>query len=369
MLEAERFKTDLLAALGHELRNPLTPLFAGVALIREANGDRETIEQHCTLMERQLRQLSCLVDDLLNAHGLDARTLRLQRSRIPLAPVVRTAIEEHRALIARSGHALSATLPATPTFIDGDPLRLGQAIGHLLRNAVKYTPHGGRIELSVERGADLACLSLRDTGIGIPADRLETIFETFDGLDRSLESGDRGLGLGLALVKAVVELHGGTVQAVSDGPGRGSEFRMLLPLVREETAAAPRRASAALGGTKRRVLLVDDNPDVARSLSRLIRILGHDIRVAYDGSEALRVADQFRPEVVVMDIGLPRLNGYDAARALRARYGRAVTLVALTGFEGDMHLGRSREAGFDRHLTKPIEAYELEALLGRVVPE
>ena len=364
---AERFKADLLAALAHELRNPLTPLLAGVAIIREASGDRETIEEHCTLMERQLSQLSRLVDDLLNAHRLSERTLRLRRSRIPLASVVRTAVEENRALIARSGHVLSVTLPATPIFVDADPSRLGQAIGHLLSNAAKHMPDGGRIELSVERDAGLARLSLRDNGIGIPADRLDSIFNMFSRLDRSLETGYNGLGLGLALVKALVELHGGTVQAVSDGPGRGSEFRLSLPLAREEATASPPPASELRRGRARRVLLVDDNRDVARSLSRLVRILGHDVRVAYDGTEAIRVADEFRPEVVVMDIGLPGLNGYDAARALRARHGRAVTLVALTGFGGDMHACRSRDAGFDRHLTKPIEARELEDLLGRAV--
>jgi PAS domain S-box-containing protein len=367
--EADRRKDDFLATLAHELRNPLAPLRAGVAVIRRATGDPDTIVEHCTVMERQLRQLTRLVDDLLDVSDLTHRGLHLEKSRVELAAVARAAVEQIRILVDEADHTLAVGLPEEPIVLDADPVRLGQVLTNLLGNAVKYTPHGGRIELAAERDGARVRLSVRDSGLGIPPDKLDTVFEMFGQLDRSLETGYRGLGIGLTLVKALVHMHGGTIEAQSEGLGKGSVFNVWLPIAvgTEASSAAhvPRDPAPEVRSIANcRVLLVDDNRDVACSLARLIRLLGHEIRIAFDGPEALQIADEFRPDVVLMDIGLPKLNGYDAARAIRSKpWGKTMTLVALTGWGRKSDRRRSHESGFDRHLTKPVEAEVLESLL------
>lgn len=361
---------DFLARLAHELRNPLTPLRAGVAIIRQADGDPETIGEHCALMERQLQQLTRLVNEMLDVSSVAQGTLRVERTRIDLKTVARIAVEENRTLLAQSEHTLSVTLPADPILLDADPLRLSQVLSGLLSNAAKYTPRGGHIELAAAREGAGVRVSVRDNGLGIPPEKREAIFQMFGRLDRSLETGYVGLGIGLTLVKALVEMHGGTIEVRSEGVGEGSEFRVWLPAAAPVAAPAPDPPptdvahAMASQGKSWRVLLVDDNRDVARSLARLVRSLGHDIRVAFDGQEALQVAYRFQPHVVLMDIGLPKLNGYDAAREMRSKpWADDVTLIALTGWGGETDRQRAHEAGFDRHLTKPVEPDVLEALL------
>ena len=361
---------DFLGRLAHELRNPLMPLRAGVSIIRQAVGDPETIGDHCALMERQLQQLTRLVNELLDVSRVAQGSLRVERSRIELKAVARIAVEENRTLLAQSEHTLSVIVPAEPVLLDADPLRLSQVLSGLLNNAAKYTPRGGHIELAAARDGVGVRVSVRDNGLGIPPEKLEAIFQMFGRLDRSLETGYIGLGIGLTLVKALVEMHGGRIDVRSEGPGKGSEFSVWLPAANPavDVVAVPEAPEAGRGtpthGKSWRVLLVDDNRDVARSLARLVRSLGHDIRVAFDGQEALQVAHLFQPHVVLMDIGLPKLNGYDAAREMRSNpWAEDVTLVALTGWGGDMDRQRAHEAGFDRHLTKPVEPDVLEALL------
>ena len=365
--EADRRKDDFLATLAHELRNPLVPLRAGAAAIRKAGGDPETVLEYCTIMERQLQQLTRLVDDLLDVSNLAQRGLTLQRSRIELKAVVRMALEQSRFLVEEADHKLSVRLPDDSIVLDADPVRLGQVLTNLLSNAVKYTPRGGQIELQAERDGHGVRVSVRDNGLGIPPDKLDTIFEMFGQLDRSAETGYKGLGIGLTLVKALVRMHGGTVEAHSEGFGKGSVFHVWLPTAAATEAQVPAHTPAkasALGAANCRVLLVDDNRDVAKAMARWIRLLGHDTRIAFDGSEALQIASEFHPDVVLMDIGLPKLTGYDVAREMRSKaWGRTITLVAVTGWGREADRRQSQEAGFDQHLTKPVEPAVLEALL------
>jgi PAS domain S-box-containing protein len=371
--EADRRKDDFLATLAHELRNPLTPLRAGMAVLRRASDEPDTVVEHCTIMERQLRQLTRLVDDLLDVSDLARRGLHLQRSRIGLAAIAQTALEQIQDLVEEAGHELSVTLPEEQIFLDADPVRLGQVLTNLLSNAVKYTPRGGHIDLTATRDGTGVRVSVRDSGLGIPPDKLDTIFEMFGQIDRSLETGYKGLGIGLSLVKALVHMHGGRIEARSEGPGKGSVFSVWLPIAPQVEAAPPANAPTetaphARSAVCRRVLLVDDNRDVARSMARWIRLLGHEIRVAFDGSEAVQAASEFKPDVVLMDIGLPKLNGYNAAREMRSKpWGEKMTLVAVTGWGRKSDHRRSYESGFDWHLTKPVEPAVLEALLNRCI--
>jgi len=363
--EADRHRDEFLATLAHELRNPLAALRAGVAVVGMASGDPETVVEHCTLMERQLQQLARLVDDLLDMSHLTQRRLSLEKGRIELAAVVRTAVEQSRILAEQADHELSVRLPDERIVLDADPQRLGLVLTHLLSNAVKYTPRGGHIELAAERAGAGVRVSVRDNGLGIPPDKLETIFEIFGRVDRSLETGYKGLGIGLALVNALVKMHGGTIEARSEGLGKGSVFNVWLPIAVETAAPhAPGEAAGVRRTGNCRVLLVDDDQDVARSMARFIRLLGHDIRVAFDGVEAVEMAGEFKPDVVLMDIGLPKVNGYDVAREMRSKpWGEKMILVAVTGWGRESDRRRSHEAGFDRHLTKPMEPDMLEALL------
>jgi PAS domain S-box-containing protein len=365
--EADQRKDDFLATLAHELRNPLVALRAGAVVIRKRSRDPETVLEYCTIMERQLQQLTRLVDDLLDVSNLAHRGLALQKSRIELEAVVRMALEQSHFLIEEAGHELSVRLPKERIFLEADAVRLGQVLTNLLSNAVKYTPHGGKIELAAERGDQGVWMRVKDSGLGIPPDKLDSIFEMFGQLDRSAETGYKGLGIGLTLVKALVRMHGGTVEAHSEGPGKGSVFRVWLPTVSSGEAVLPSDAQekpSAHGGGNCRVLLVDDNHDVAKAMARWIRLLGHDIRVAFDGPEAMLIAGEFNPDIVLMDIGLPKLNGYDVAREMRSKpWGRTMTLVAVTGWGRDADRRQSQEAGFDQHLTKPVEPGVLEALL------
>lgn len=369
--EADRRKDDFLATLAHELRNPLAAVRTAAAVIRKAQGDPETVVEYCVIMERQLRHLGRLVDDLLDVADITRRGLPIEQVTVELSSVVRTALEQSRALVEEAGHELSITLPTEPVVLHADPERLVQILTNLLSNAVKYTPRGGRIALNVEREAGDVRLSVKDCGLGIPIDKLESVFEMFSQLDRSLETGNKGLGIGLALSKALVVMHGGRIKAYSEGLGTGSEFTVWLPVAAAfdgaQSAMTPADSQNPNVPAGCRVLMVDDNQDVALSTVRLLQQMGHDVRVALNGADAMEIADDFRPDVVLLDIAMPKVNGYEVARTLRANtWGKQMTLVAVTGWgqEGDQR--RSAEAGFDRHMTKPVDPLVLEAFLKSV---
>ena len=364
--EADHRKDEFLATLAHELRNPLAAARTAVAVIQKANGDTTAVIENCTVMERQLRQLTRLVDDLLDVADITRRGLPLAKTRIELAAIVRMAIEQSRPLVEEGGQELSVRLPVEAIMLDADPARLVQVLTNLLSNAAKYTPRGGSIELSVEREGHELRLSVKDSGIGIPTEKLESVFEMFGQLDRSLEKGYTGLGIGLALARTLVAKHGGRIKAHSEGLGKGSEFSVWLPLA--EATPSPRvlidPAERPHNTTGCRVLMVDDNRDVAVAMSRLIRLLGHEVRVALNGAEAIRIAEEMKPDVVLLDIAMPEMNGYEVARMLRSQpIGALMTLVAVTGWGREHDQRRSMEAGFDRHMTKPVDPLVLETFL------
>jgi len=371
--EADRRKDEFLAVLAHELRNPLAPIRNSLHILKLADRREGSTEEIVAMMDRQVDHMVRLVDDLMEVSRITRGKILLQRERIDVGAVIRGAIEASRPLIEAAGHHLTLTLPPEPLLVEGDAFRLSQVVANLLNNAAKYTEPGGRIWLSAEaqegESGSWAAISVRDNGIGIPVSMLSRVFELFTQIDRHSDLAQGGLGIGLALVKSLVEMHGGTVEARSEGPSRGSEFTIRLPLVR---AARPAEVTSTLPHPvavleSRRILVVDDNRDAAESLGSLLELLGADVRVAYDGSEALRVAAAQKPNVVLLDIGMPGMDGYEVARRLRRqRELRNIMLIALTGWGQDEDRGRSREAGFDYHLTKPADMSVLQSLLTSV---
>jgi PAS domain S-box-containing protein len=362
--QADRRKNDFLATLAHELRNPLAPLRTGLQVLRltEDQGSREQVRD---MMERQLGQLVRLVDDLLDISRISRDRLELRKARIPLAAVIDNAVETARPLLDSKGQSLTVSLPSEPVYLDADLTRLAQVFWNLLNNSAKYTDPGGRVELSARVEGREVLVTVRDNGMGIPAEALPGLFTIFAQVNRSLERAEGGLGIGLALVKGLVQMHAGTVKARSDGLGRGSEFLVRLPLAggpAGETKPPTVPTSADAG--RRRILVVDDNRDAAATLAMMLSLLGHDTRIAHDGLEALELAEAFRPDVVLLDIGLPKLNGYDACRRIRQQsWGKDTFIVAVTGWGQDEDRRRSQEAGFNGHLVKPIELAALEKLL------
>jgi CheY-like chemotaxis protein len=321
-------------------------------------------------MERQVTHLVRLIDDLMDVSRITRGKLALRKERVELATVIHAAVDTSRPLIEAADHELSLTVPARPIIVDADPTRLAQVFSNLLNNAAKYTDPGGNIALIAERQGSDVVVTVRDNGVGIPPEMLPRVFEMFTQVDRSLERSQGGLGIGLSLVKGIVEMHRGSVEALSDGQGRGSEFVVRLPIV---VAGTPQPTTGGVDSAAvspaagRRILVVDDNQDSARSLARLLKLTGHEAHMAHDGGEAVEAAEQHRPEVILLDIGLPVMNGYDVARAIRGRpWGSDVAIVALTGWgqEGDRQ--RSKDAGIDRHLVKPVDPADLERLLAEL---
>ncbi len=369
LAESDRRKTEFLATLAHELRNPLAPISNGLQLMRTAFGNPAAQEKVRGMMERQLKQLVRLVDDLLDVARISSGKVELKRERIALAPVLHGAVEASMPLINAGGHEIAVDIPAQDIELVADPTRLGQVVCNLLNNAAKYTPNGGRIELSARRDGDAVAISVADTGIGIAPEALPHLFEMFTQVGRDRDRSQGGLGIGLALVRRLVELHEGSVSAESAGPGRGCKFTLRLPLpvrvAAEVPAAAP--APAAKAPAHLRVLVVDDNVDAAESLAALLDLAGHATRVAHDGDQALRAAHEFRPEIVFLDIGMPGKDGYEVAKELRNQpeTQRAV-LVALTGWGAKDDRARSKSAGFDHHLTKPAGMAAVEGLLSQM---
>jgi PAS domain S-box-containing protein len=363
--DADRRKDEFLATLAHELRNPLAPVRNSLELIKLAGGDAELIERARSTMDRQISQMVRLIDDLLDVSRITRNKLELRRRPVDFAPIVLHAVESTHPLFEQARHELLVGLPAETIRLDADPERLTQVFGNLLTNACKYTEPGGRIWLSAERRSTDVVVTIRDTGIGIPPDRLPEVFDLFTQVDRSLERSQGGLGIGLSLVKRLVEMHEGSVSAHSEGRGRGSEFVVRLPILTEEPVAGPPPSSGDDVTTARgRILVVDDNHDGAESLALLLARTGAETRTAHDGASAVAAAAAFRPDVILLDLGMPKMNGYEACKAIREQpWGQDMVIVALTGWGQDEDRRRSAAAGFDGHLVKPVERAALVSLL------
>jgi PAS domain S-box-containing protein len=363
--EAARRKDEFVAMLAHELRNPLAPISNAIAIMKMASTQGDAFAGARAMVERQLTHLVRLIDDLLDASRVTLGKLNLQPERVDATALLQEAAEAARPLAERMEQDLRLDLPPEPVWIDGDPLRLSQVFGNLLVNAVKFTPPGGRIELAARIENDTLVASVSDDGMGIAAEQLGSIFELFVQLDRSLERNQAGLGIGLTLVHRLVELHGGSVVAESAGPGRGSRFTVRLPVAPSPALEPGEPVAASPAPRRRQVLVVDDNRDSAESLASLLELAGHELHQAYDGPEAIALAERHRPDAIVLDIGLPGINGYEACRRIRElRPGYDPLVVALTGWGQEDDRRRSAEAGFDAHLVKPVDVDELRRLLG-----
>ena len=364
--DSDRRKDEFLATLAHELRNPLAPLRNAAQLLRLGGHDPAVVKQARATMERQLATMVRLIDDLLDVSRITYGCIGLKKQRIDLANVLASAIESSRPLIEAAGHDFRISLPREPIILEADMTRLAQVFMNLLNNAAKYTEPGGRIELKAERHSAEAWVGVKDSGIGIAREALPRVFDMFMQADHSLERAGGGLGIGLTLVKRLVEMHGGTVEAASAGPLKGSEFIVRLPIAAAANAEpdSGQGTDARKGTSPRRVLVVDDNVDAVESLAMLLQMMGNEVRSAQDGLEAVNIAASFRPEVVLMDIGMPKMNGYDAARHIRGEpWGKDILLVALTGWGQTEEQRRSKEAGFDLHLVKPVQPAALQELL------
>ncbi len=367
--ELDQRKNEFLATLAHELRNPLAPLRNGLEVMRLASGSAETVEKARGMMERQLAQMVRLVDDLLDVSRVSRGKIELRRAPIELAAVLRNALETSQPLVNERGHKIEVAIPDERILLDADMTRMSQVFANLLNNAAKYTEAGGRIALSVKVLEGEVAVSVKDNGIGIPPDMLASVFDIFTQVDRGLEKSQGGLGIGLSIARRLVEMHGGTIVVESPGNRMGSEFIVRLPArVEARTPAAPEVARAARTGAPRhRILIADDNADSAATLSIMLGVMGHEVSVARDGEEAVHMAAEFAPDAILMDIGMPRMNGYEACETIRRQpWGAAILIVALTGWGQEEDKSRSRAAGFDRHLVKPVEPLTLEGLLDAI---
>ncbi|MBS2011375.1 MAG: response regulator [Deltaproteobacteria bacterium] len=366
LVQADRRKDRFLATLAHELRNPLAPLRTGLALLER--GGCEAAPRVLPMMERQLGHMVRLIDDLLDVSRVSSGKIVLKKEKVHLRALVESAIETSRPLVESRRHTLVVSLPTDPIVLEVDAVRIAQVLSNLLNNAAKYTPDGGRIEVDAQVADGRVVIRVTDTGVGIAPDVLPRAFDMFTQVGHTLERADGGLGIGLALARSLAEMHGGALHGASEGPGRGSTFTLELPAAETLVldAAPPEEQAAPISGAPRRVLLVDDNEDATELLAELLANAGHTTRVAFDGPSALALASTFLPEVILLDIGLPGMNGYEVAAELRRRPElQGALIVALTGWGSDADRQRSREAGFDVHLTKPVETRVIEALLRR----
>jgi PAS domain S-box-containing protein len=366
--ETDRRKDEFLATLAHELRNPLAPIRNALEIIRMNGPERSSVEDIAhKMIERQISQMIRLVDDLLDVSRITTGRLELRRERIDLAHVIRSAVETSRPLIDAARHELSIELPSVPILLDADPIRLAQVFSNVLNNAARYMAEGGRIRVTAERDHQMVTVIVQDFGIGIAQDTLPRIFDMFAQGDAHGEQSRGGLGIGLTLVKRLVEMHSGSVEAYSEGRGRGTSISVRLPIAAAASAPLqPPKSNTGrrLSSTTNRILIADDNRDAAESMGMLLRLMGNDVRTVFDGMEAVEEAETFRPDVILLDIGMPKLNGYEAARRIRQKgWSQGTKLVALTGWgrEDDKH--KAAEAGFDRHFTKPIDPAVLERLI------
>ena len=369
--EADRRKDEFLAILAHELRNPLAPMRSALETLRLAPENRNNATWARDIMTRQIEQMVRLIDDLLDLSRVSRGKIKLERESLGLYEIVIDTLEVCRPAIKKAGHLLDVHLPEEPLRVRGDRTRLVQVLCNLLSNAAKYTAPGGRIELAAaQEGADIV-ISVSDNGVGIPQAMLSKVFEMFTQVENTLEHSQGGLGIGLTLVKRLVELHGGTVEARSDGVGHGARFLVRLPADDGSAAPAPESAAHApvVQERRHRIMVADDNRDAADTLASMLKLFGHEVCIAYDGQEAVELAASFQPDLALLDIGMPRLNGYDAARTIRSQpKGREVLLVALTGWGQPEDKRRSQSAGFDEHLVKPVDPAVLGRLLAAARP-
>jgi signal transduction histidine kinase len=376
LAEADRRKTEFLATLAHELRNPLAPITAGLAMVR-LQTDPAQATQTLDMVERQVNQMVILVDDLLDIARISGGKLELKKDLVELKAIVSVAIETSQPHIQEKDHALRVQMTEEALVLEADPTRIAQVIANLLNNAAKYTPSGGRIDLSVHRenakndANGEVVISVADNGIGLAQDSLDKIFEMFSQADLSANRANGGLGIGLALVRQLVEMHGGAVSAASLGIGQGSTFTVRLPLASRKALPAvnqKRSGDKPPSSSKQlRILVVDDHVDAAKALATVLAFKGHVVEVAHSGLSALSMAAEFRPDVAFLDIGMPGMDGYETARAVRKIAGlAAVRLVALTGWGTKADRARSTAAGFDHHLTKPAALDAVDVLLAKI---
>ena len=367
--EANRRKDEFLAMLSHELRNPLAPIANALEVLRRSGHDEPELRSTRDVISRQVNDLARLIDDLLDASRITSGKVRLQMQKIELSGVVSRAIETTRPLTEARKHRLTVSIPSEPIWLQADPTRLAQVFSNLLNNAAKYTQEGGDIELKAEREGSELVVVVRDTGVGIPAEVLPHIFDLFTQADRSLDRAQGGLGIGLTLARSIVQLHGGAVQAFSAGPNRGSEFVVRLPVVDEPASDRTKAAYAdqAPAVRARRILVVDDNVDSTETMAMLLKLSGHEVDVAADGESALAAAKEFLPEIILLDVGLPGMHGYQVAERLRSLpENKNLVIVALTGYGQEQDRQRAMEAGFDYHFVKPVDFVKLESLVNNL---
>jgi signal transduction histidine kinase/ActR/RegA family two-component response regulator len=361
--DADRRKDEFLATLSHELRNPLAPIRTALEVMRIGRDNWELVEKARATMERQLAHLVRITDDLLDVSRITQNKVELRRERIDLRSALHSAIESTRPLIDAQGQTLALDLPRVPIWVNADFTRLSQVFANLLNNSTKYTERGGQITVQLTADELQSTVIVSDTGVGVPPSMLARIFDMFTQVQEFRDRTQGGLGIGLTLAKRLVELHGGTIDAASEGADRGTTFTVRLPLSALLERAATERAAEASGSSECRVLIAEDNPDAAEMMRVMLSFKGHDVRVASNGLQAVAIAEQFDPHIGFLDIGMPGVDGYEAARRIRDLLGSRIVLVALTGWGQDEDKRRSKEAGFDHHLTKPPEPEVLDQLI------
>jgi len=367
--EQDRRKDEFLATLAHELRNPLAPIRTGLAVLKLAPSIDATMKTR-EIMERQVQHMVHLIDDLLDVSRITSGKVQLKKERIDVRTIWDTALEASRPVIEASGHVLFVSAPKEALLLDADPTRMAQVVSNLLNNAAKYTPEGGRIELSAERDHCHAVIRVRDNGVGLTPEALPRVFELFSQVGKTLDRSQGGLGIGLALVKRLVEMHGGEVTVESQGPGQGSTFAVRLPLAMIQAATGVQitgeQTSRSLS-VPRRLLVVDDNVDGAETIAMLLTLFGHSVQTVHTGADALNAARTFQPSVMFLDIGLPGMSGYEVAQQLRSDSSmNGLILVALTGWGSEEDRRQARSVGFDHHLTKPVGMEKLQSLLSEI---
>jgi signal transduction histidine kinase/CheY-like chemotaxis protein len=362
---ADKRKDEFLATLAHELRNPLAPIRTGLDILRIRSGDAQATQRATDIMERQLRQMVRLVDDLLDVSRINTGKLAIKMGRVELKAVVNDALEVVRSYIELHGHELAIDLPDRPVFLHGDATRLAQILSNLLNNAAKYTNRGGHVTLSARVDDKTLVLDVADTGIGIAPEMLDSVFEMFVQVDSTLERSNAGLGVGLSLARRLVELHGGTITAHSEGPGRGSRFTVRLPIVVDPEPPTKPTPAAFISAETYRILLADDNVDFVNSIGALLSAMGHSVVITHNGPDALTAASRFCPDYAFLDIGLPQMSGYDLARGIRnLACGPMTVLIAVTGWGQEKDRQLAFEAGFDHHMVKPVRFEQIEEILG-----
>lgn len=365
LIVADRRKDEFLATLAHELRNPLAPIRTGLDILRIRSGDAQATQRATDIMERQLRQMVRLVDDLLDVSRINTGKFTIKMGRVELKAVVNDALEVVRSYIELHGHELVIDLPDRPVFLHGDATRLAQVLSNLLNNAAKYTNRGGRVTLSAGVEDKTLVLEVADTGIGLAPDMLDSVFEMFVQVDSTLERSNAGLGVGLSLARKLVELHGGTIQAFSEGLGQGSRFVVRLPIVVDPEPITKPTPAAFISTESYRILLADDNVDFVNSIGALLTAMGHSVVITHNGPDALAAAARFCPDYAFLDIGLPHMSGYDLARGIRNLPAGAMTvLIAVTGWGQEKDRQLAFEAGFDHHMVKPVRFEQIEEILG-----